>query len=96
MKLVSIFFDAAIEDVVQDALKKDGITCYVKVPRLLGRMGNCEPLLDTHVWPGYAVWYLIPLEQHQLEKCGPTLKVLREEYSDKGFKAFIFQVEEIP
>lgn len=96
MKLLSIFFDAAIEDVVQEALKKEEITCYVKVPRLLGKMRNCEPLLDTHVWPGHAVWYLVPLEQHQLEKCQFTLKALRERYADKGFKVFLFQVEEIP
>lgn len=94
MKLLSVFFDAAIEDVVQQALKQMEITCYLKVPKLLGRMGNCEPLLDTHVWPGYAIWYLIPMDQTQLETCKPKLKELAEKYSEAGFKAFSFQIEE--
>jgi hypothetical protein len=95
MKLLSVFFDAAIEDVVQEALTELGITCYVKVPKLLGRMGNCEPLLDTHVWPGYAVWYLIPMEHTQLETCRPKLRELAEKYRDAGFKVFSFQIEEL-
>jgi len=95
MKLLSLFLDAAIEDVVQEALKQKGITCYVKVPKLLGRMRNCEPLLDTHVWPGYALWYLIPLNISQLEACKPMLKEFTEKYQDVGFKAFLFQVEEL-
>ncbi len=95
MKLLSIVFDAAVEGFVQKALRENGITCYLKVPKLLGRMGNCEPLLDTHVWPGYALWYLVPLDEDQLEKCKPRLRELAQEYSSAGFRAFLLPTEEV-
>ncbi len=95
MKLISMFFDAAIEDVVQETLRNNGIDNYVKVPKVLGKLDNCDPLLDSHIWPGYILCYLIPMESLQLEEFRPALKELNGKYSNKGFKALLFEAEEI-
>lgn len=95
MKLVNLIFDAAIEDVVQELLKQSGINCYMKIPKVVGKLGDCEPLLGTHIWPGHALWYMIPLGNSELETLRPGLKELVTKYANKGVRVFLMPVEEI-
>ena len=95
MKLVNLTFSSDLESVVARTLTENGIECFLKVPKLLGRVGvECSPLLDDHIWPGFMVMYRILVEDADYPRVRPVLVALAEKYRDKGFRATVLPAEE--
>lgn len=94
MKLFLIIFDAALEDIVLKTLEKAGFNDYTALPKAIGRGKRSEPHLDSHVWPGYHVIYLIRVAEEESEKMKVELKKLKETYTERGFKVFVLPIQE--
>jgi hypothetical protein len=95
MKLINLTFSSDMESAVANTLKENGIECFLKVPKLLGRAGvECAPLLDDHVWPGFMVMYRILVEDDDYQTVKPVLSGLADRYRDRGFRATVLDVAE--
>ena len=96
MKLINLTFSSDIESAVVRTLRENGIECFLKVPKLLGRAGvECSPLLDDHVWPGFMVMYRILVDDEDYSRVKPVLVELARKHRDKGFRATALDAEEL-
>lgn len=95
MKLFLLVFDVAVEDVVLKTLEEAGFRCYTKIPKALGRGKTSDPYMDTHIWPGYHVIYIVAVESEEIERLKEVLGGLKDLYREKGFKTFVLPLEEV-
>ncbi len=77
----------------ENALMDKGIDGYTIIPKVLGRGGDSEPVMDNDVWPGYSVMFVIFVEGEKLE----DLKGLLNDFSQrvKPFKVFVLKEVEV-
>ena len=92
MKLLLVVFDAALEDIVLSEFEKMGIHHWTKIPKAFGKGKRSDPLLDTHIWPGYHVIYLVAHDNP--DKLKPKLRELSEKYKHRGFRVFVVPLED--
>lgn len=92
MKLLFFIFDAALEDLVLTEFEEMDIQHWTKIPKAFGKGKRSEPLLDTHIWPGYHVIYLVAHENP--EELKPKLKELSEKYKHRGFRVLIIPLDD--
>ncbi len=95
MSLFLIIIDAALEEILLERLKEEGFNEYTKVPKAMGEGESSDPHLDTHVWPGYHVLYLVAVEEERREEMLKLMREMREAYKKRGFKAFILPLHEV-
>ncbi len=74
-------------------LESSGFSAFTLVPRVLGKGGSSNPVMDNDVWPGFSVLYLIQFGE---ESYGEFRNLVKE-FSDKvkPFKVFIFRGVEV-
>ncbi len=92
MKLLIFILDAALEDHLLKEFEAMGIQSWTKIPKALGRGTRSDPLLDTHIWPGYHVVYWVKVED--VEPLKPKLRELSEKYRHRGFRVMVLPIED--
>ncbi len=92
MKLLMFVFDAALEDIILQEFQTMGIEGWTKIPKAYGKGHRSDPLLDTHIWPGYHVLYVVKVDDPEPLK--PKLRELSEKYKHRGFRVFILPLED--
>ncbi len=95
MQLILVVFNSAIEDEMEEALKKAGMRCFTRVPTVHG-VGECsEPRLDSHIWPGHNTMYLVCIESSKKEKILEAVRRMKELHRAEGVKAFVLPVTDV-
>ena len=95
MKMVLAVYNVAVDDEVMEALRKAGVTCYTKWPRVLGEGRKTGPRLDDHIWPGANCVTMVVVPDELAGKVLETIRSLRETIGQKeGVKAFVLNVEQ--
>ena len=92
MKLLMMVFDAALEDVIQVRLQQLGLEHWTKLERALGKGSRSQPLLNTHVWPGYHVVYFVKVDDFNPYR--QAFQEMSQEFAHRGFRTFVLPLEE--
>ncbi|MEO0138388.1 MAG: PG0541 family transporter-associated protein [candidate division WOR-3 bacterium] len=77
----------------ENALMDRGIEGYTIIPKVLGRGGSSEPVMDNDVWPGYSVMFVIFVESEKLGDLKGVLKDFSQRV--KPFKVFALKEVEV-
>jgi hypothetical protein len=91
--LFLVVCSAPFREEFERSLLEKGIDGYTLVPKVFGRGGESEPVMDNEVWPGFSVLFLIFVEGDKVGK----LKEILGEFSRKvkPFKAFALREVEV-
>jgi len=77
----------------EKVLLDNGIDGYTLIPKVLGRGGKSEPVMDDEVWPGFSVMFLIFVERDKEENFREILANFSSKV--KPFKVFILKEVEV-
>lgn len=95
MKMILAIYNVAIDEEVMEAVRKAGVCCYTKWPRVLGNGKRTGPRLDSHIWPGANCVTMMVVSDEIAPKVMQVLKELRQTIGQtEGIKAFVLNVEE--
>jgi len=91
--LFLVVCSAPFREEFERSLLEKGIEGYTLIPKVLGRGGGSEPVMDDEVWPGFSVLFLIFVEGDKVGK----MKEILGEFSKKvkPFKAFALREVEV-
>lgn len=94
MKMVMAVYNIGVDDEVMSAMESLGVTCFTKIPRVIGKGKTTGPRLDDSVWPGAntVAWFVLPAERASVVM--DAFAHLRATIGKKaGIKAFLMDVE---
>lgn len=95
MKLVMICYNDAIDDEVVELLEQADVKGYTKWTKVLGKGQTSEPHLLSHVWPkaNNAIFTVLP--EKNADEIFERIRKLKIKVAEEGFKAFMWQVDDI-
>ncbi len=88
-EMILVIFNSSIEEEMLEVLKQAGMTCYTKIPGVHGAGRYSEPRLDSHVWPGTNVIYLIAVEPGQRRGILDAVRRMKQVHRAEGVSAFV-------
>ena len=94
MKSVVIIYNAAIEDVVMEALK-GLIDKYTVFGRVTGKGKNSTPHLGDNIWPATNKLLMANVGDELVDKIKDALLPIKKENIKEGLKLFVYPVEEL-
>lgn len=89
-EMVFVVFNSSIEDEMLEALREAGMNCFTKIPGVHGAGSCSEPRLDSHVWPGTNIAYLIAVQSEGRERILQAVRKMKEVHREEGVSAFVF------
>ncbi len=96
LKMLFIVYNISIQQEVMDILEAEGVTCFTRWPRLVGRGIKTGPRLDNDVWPGANAAVMTVVEEEQAGKLMQAIQAFRNEIGEhEGIKAFQLPVEKM-
>ena len=94
MKMVMAVYNIGVDEEVMAAMEELGVTCFTKVPRVVGTGKTTGPRLDDAVWPGANTMAFFVLPEGREEVVMQAFAHLRGTIGKKaGIKAFLLGVE---
>jgi len=90
--LFLVVCSAPFREEFERSLLEKGIEGYTLIPKVFGRGGGSEPVMDDEVWPGFSVLFLIFVEG---DKVGKLKEILEFSRKVKPFKAFALREVEV-
>jgi len=95
MKMVMAVYNIGVDEEVMAAMDELGVTCFTKLPRVVGKGQTTGPRLDDAVWPGANTVTLFVLPDDRAQRVMAALGHLRGTIGKKaGLKAFLLNVEQ--
>ena len=95
MKMVMAVYNIGVDEEIMTAMAEMGVTCFTKVPRLVGSGKTTGPRLDDSVWPGANTMAMFVLPDEQAQAVMKAFAHLRATIGQKaGVKAFLLGVEQ--
>ncbi len=94
MKSIVIIYNAAIEDVVMEALRGQ-VEKYTVFDRITGKGKNSVPHFGDNIWPATNKLLMAVVEENIVKKVKDALLPIKEDYKTEGLKLFVFPVEEL-
>jgi nitrogen regulatory protein PII len=95
MKMVMAVYNIGVDEEVMAAMDELGVTCFTKVPRVVGKGKATGPRLDSAVWPGANTLALFVLPDDRAQVVMRAFEHLRSTIGKKaGIKAFLLKVEQ--
>lgn len=96
MKLLTLIYDSAIENSMDELLDALQVPGYTKIPDVLGRGGR-GPKLNTPVFPGNNTVVLVALPDEEVPRVHRAIRRLQSSFRLKpGITLFCQEVEELP
>jgi nitrogen regulatory protein PII len=94
MKMVMAVYNIGVDEEVMAAMEEMGVTCFTKMPRVLGKGQTTGPRLDDAVWPGANTMAFFVLPDARAQAVMKAFAHLRATIGKKaGVKAFLLGVE---
>ena len=94
MKMVMAVYNIGVDAEIMSAMEEMGVTCFTKVPRLVGKGKTTGPRLDDSVWPGANTMAMFVLPDEQAQAVMKAFAHLRATIGQKaGVKAFLLGIE---
>ncbi|HNX33496.1 MAG TPA: hypothetical protein PKM57_02640 [Kiritimatiellia bacterium] len=94
MKMVMAVYNIGVDEEIMAAMDEMGVTCFTKMPRVVGRGKTTGPRLDDAVWPGANTMALFVLPDERAQAVMSAFEHLRATVGKKaGVKAFLLNVE---
>ncbi len=95
MKMVMAIYNIGVDEEVTEAMETMGVTCFTKMPRVVGKGKTTGPRLDDAVWPGANTMVLYVLSDECAQAVMKAFEHLRATIGKKaGVKAFLLNVEQ--
>jgi len=95
MKMVMAVYNIGVDEEVMEAMDEMGVTCFTKMPRVVGKGRTTGPRLDDAVWPGANTLALFVLPDGRAQEVMKAFGHLRATIGRKaGVKAFLLNVEQ--
>lgn len=95
MKMVMAVYNIGVDEEVMEAMDEMGVTCFTKMPRVVGKGQTTGPRLDDAVWPGANTLALFVLPDARAQEVMEAFGHLRATIGRKaGVKAFLLNVEQ--
>ena len=95
MKMVTITYSQALDDVLMEILEQCKVETYTKWTQVMGRGTNSGLHLMTNVWPKGNNVLLIATNDEQAKKIMDGVKDLRRTAGHEGVKAFLAPLEAV-
>ena len=96
MKMVMAVYNIGVDGEVMAAMDELGVSCFTKIPRVVGKGKTTGPRLDDAVWPGANKIALFVLPDEQAKVVMGAFAHLRATIGKKaGVKAFLLGIEGI-
>jgi len=89
--MVLIIHDRAIDEEVGDLLSALDLQYYTKWKDVVG-VGEKDPHLGDHVWPGLNNVTMVVVEEGKEEKLMKSVKALQAAFPSVGLRAFVVPV----
>ena len=89
--MVLIIHDRAIDEEVGDLLSALDLQYYTKWKDVVG-VGEKDPHLGDHVWPGLNNVTMVVVEEGKEEKLMKSIKALQAVFPSVGLRAFVLPV----
>jgi hypothetical protein len=89
--MVLIIHDRAIDEEVGDLLSALDLQYYTKWMDVVG-VGEKDPHLGDHVWPGLNNVTMVVVEEGKEEKLMKSVKALQAAFPSVGLRAFVVPV----
>lgn len=95
MKMVMAVYNIGVDEEIMAAMEEMGVTCFTKMPRVVGTGKTTGPRLDNAVWPGANTMALFILPDGRASDVMRAFEHLRATIGRKaGVKAFLLNVEQ--
>lgn len=95
MKMVMAVYNIGVDEEVTEVMDSLGVTCFTKMPRVVGKGKLTGPRLDDAVWPGANTMALYVLSEARAKIVMKAFEHLRATIGQKtGVKAFLLNVEQ--
>ena len=91
MKAVTVLFNVAIEEEVQEIVRKAGVKYYTQWPRVVGHGPHTGPRMDNHVWPGANAALQMIVEDPVATPLMDALQALRDSPAGRQGGIFAYQ-----
>ncbi len=95
MEFVMITCSATLQEDLEDLFKKNQITGYTYLPTVHGSGAGGGTRLDTEVWPGMNIMYILALESKQYVVLKDWVKAYRQHQPREGIKLFSLAMKEM-
>ncbi len=89
--MVLIIHDRAIDEEVGDLLSALDLQYYTKWKDVVG-VGEKDPHLGDHVWPGLNNVTMVVVEERKEERLMKSVKALQAAFPSVGLRAFVVPV----
>ncbi len=94
MKMVMAVYNIGVDEEIMASMEEMGVTCFTKIPRVVGKGKTTGPRLDDAVWPGANTLALFVLPDERAQAVMEAFKHLRATIGQKaGVKAFLLGIE---
>jgi len=95
MKMIMAVYNIGVDEEVMATMESMGVTCFTKMPRVVGKGKTTGPRLDDAVWPGANAMALFVLPDERAQAVMNAFSQLRATIGKKaGVKAFLLNVEQ--
>ena len=95
MKMVMAVYNIGVDEEIMAAMEEMGVTCFTKMPRVVGKGKTTGSRLDDAVWPGANTMALFVLPDERASDVMRAFGHLRATIGKKaGVKAFLLNVEQ--
>ena len=96
MKLLLVIYNIAIETELFDVMEQNGLECFTKWPRVVGKGKTTGPKMDNDVWPGANSAVMLVMPENEALELMAAIQELRDEIgSHEGVKAFMMNIEKM-
>ena len=96
MKAVVIFYNAAMDNRINEAMTSAGVEHYSKFTGTLGTGHRSEPHLNTEVWPEVNNTTLVITDETRASALMDQIRQLRAgPLGSEGVKAFVWNIEDV-
>jgi hypothetical protein len=93
--MIMAIYNVAVDEEVLQAVAAEGVCCYTKFPRVVGKGKRTGPRLDNHIWPGANACTLMVVPDELAPRVMAVLADLRRDIgAAEGIKAFLMNVEQ--
>ena len=94
MKMVMAVYNIGVDEEIMSAMEEMGVSCFTKIPRVIGNGKTTGPRLDDAVWPGANTVAMFVLPDERAQAVMKAFEHLRATIGQKaGVKAFLLGIE---
>lgn len=95
MELLMIVCSATLSDDIEDLFRKNDITNYTLIPEVYGSGKGGSTRLNTEVWPGINLMYLVTTLPEKAEAIKKWAREYRKDETREGLKMFSLALNEV-